>query len=202
MLQRGISARATYNLPELSAYKTMFLLFSHFTPPHKLPTTALSTFDINLVELVPEALLFDNPLPSLPLSRHSSTLPKLSASKDPLPKSTHQPTMSFRSISLLRPLRLAAAARAPLGARSFHATRAAWVRAGDELPEIEVTEGSPGNKVVLAREAQKAGKALLIGVPAAFSGACSSVHVPGYIHHPRLGEFDFVGVVSVNDAFV
>ncbi len=62
--------------------------------------------------------------------------------------------------------------------------------------------GSPGNKVSLAREAQKAGKMILIGVPAAFSGACSSTHVPSYINHPRLKEFDLVGVVSVNDAFV
>ncbi|KAH8888589.1 AhpC/TSA family protein [Thozetella sp. PMI_491] len=119
--------------------------------------------------------------------------------------------MSFRAASL-RSLRLARPSRAPLlgsfravgpaAARSFHATRPAFVQVGDELPDLELAEGSPGNKVNLAREASKASKAILIGVPAAFSGACSSTHIPGFINHPRLSEFDFVGVVSVNDAFV
>ncbi len=112
--------------------------------------------------------------------------------------------MSFRTASL-RSLRLAAPFRAAVGpaaGRSFHTTRPAFVKVGDVLPDAEVAEGSPGNKVNLAREAQKVRKAIIIGVPAAFSGACSSTHVPGYINHPRLSEFDLVGVVSVNDAFV
>jgi 2-Cys peroxiredoxin 5 len=67
-------------------------------------------------------------------------------------------------------LRLAAAAR-PLHracARSFHATTRAQVSVGDRLPDVDLMETSPGNKVNLARELAH-GKALIIGVPAAFS---------------------------------
>jgi len=101
------------------------------------------------------------------------------------------------------PVSRATAVAATTGLRSFHATRPAFVNIGDGLPEdIELAEGSPGNKVKLADEVRKANKALIIGVPAAFSPSCSSVHVPGYISHPRRSEFDFIAVVSVNDVFV
>jgi 2-Cys peroxiredoxin 5 len=63
-------------------------------------------------------------------------------------------------------------------------------------------ENTPGQRVNLAREAEKVNNMLLIGVPAAFSPACSATHVPGYVQHPRIGEFELVGVVSVNDVFV
>ncbi|KAG7293856.1 hypothetical protein NEMBOFW57_003916 [Staphylotrichum longicolle] len=59
-----------------------------------------------------------------------------------------------------------------------------------------------GQRVNLAEEAQKVNNMLLIGVPAAFSPACSATHVPGYINHPRAHEFEMIGVVSVNDVFV
>jgi 2-Cys peroxiredoxin 5 len=62
-------------------------------------------------------------------------------------------------------------------------------------------EDSPGNKVNLAEEAQLK-DAIIIGVPAAFSGACSSKHIPSYIQHPALKDYGLVAVVSVNDAFV
>jgi 2-Cys peroxiredoxin 5 len=88
----------------------------------------------------------------------------------------------------------------------FHTTRPQFVQPGDPLPDTDVLqENSPGNRVNLAEEARKgAKKMLLIGVPAAFSPACSSKHVPGYVAHPAVkkGEFDLVGVVSVNDVFV
>ncbi len=48
--------------------------------------------------------------------------------------------------------------------------------------------------------AQKDG--LIIGVPAAFSGACSQQHVPSYMTHPAIKGAGQVFVVSVNDAFV
>ena len=41
------------------------------------------------------------------------------------------------------------------------------VKVGDSIPSVELVEGSPGNKVNLAKELK--GKALIIGVPAAFS---------------------------------
>lgn len=51
----------------------------------------------------------------------------------------------------------------------FHASPRAFVKVGDAIPDLEVLrEGSPGNKVNLAKELGKK-KGLIIGVPAAFS---------------------------------
>lgn len=85
----------------------------------------------------------------------------------------------------------------------FHTTRAAFIQPGDPLPDTDaLMETTPGQRVNLAEEAQKVNNMLLIGVPAAFSPACSATHVPGYINHPRAHEFEMIGVVSVNDVFV
>ncbi|KAL2024998.1 hypothetical protein VTK56DRAFT_3697 [Thermocarpiscus australiensis] len=87
--------------------------------------------------------------------------------------------------------------------RAFHTTPRALIKPGDSLPDLDVLmEGTPGTRVNLAREAQKYNNMLLIGVPAAFSPACSGQHVPGYAKHPRTKEFEAVAVVSVNDVFV
>jgi len=52
--------------------------------------------------------------------------------------------------------------------RAFHSSSRAFIKVGDKLPSLDVLlESSPGNKVNLS-EAIK-GKALIIGVPAAFS---------------------------------
>ncbi|KAL4977484.1 Redoxin [Aspergillus desertorum] len=83
----------------------------------------------------------------------------------------------------------------------FHNTAPAFVRKGDPIPDLDVlVESSPGNKVNLAKELK--GKGVIIGVPAAFSPACSSTHIPGYISHPKLKEAGQVFVVAVNDPFV
>jgi 2-Cys peroxiredoxin 5 len=51
----------------------------------------------------------------------------------------------------------------------FHSTIPVPVRVGDSIPDTDVlVEGSPGNKINLAKEI-KGKKALIIGVPAAFS---------------------------------
>jgi 2-Cys peroxiredoxin 5 len=52
-------------------------------------------------------------------------------------------------------------------ARLFHSSARASVNIGDDLPDVELVEKSPGNKVNLRQEIK--GKALIIGVPAAFS---------------------------------
>lgn len=58
---------------------------------------------------------------------------------------------------------------AAISSRTFSTSRASFVRIGDKVPDLNVlAEGSPGNKVNLAEEIG-AGKALIIGVPAAFS---------------------------------
>jgi len=66
----------------------------------------------------------------------------------------------------IRPL--ARVARAASRANTFHSSARAFVKAGDELPSVELVEKSPGNKVNL-RELVNGKKALIIGVPAAFS---------------------------------
>ncbi|CAM1504241.1 Fc.00g018320.m01.CDS01 [Cosmosporella sp. VM-42] len=105
--------------------------------------------------------------------------------------------MSFRTS-----LRRFALARPATVARGFHSTPRAFVRVGQEIPDLDVlVEDSPGNKVNLADEF-RAGNGVIVGVPAAFSGACSSKHVPSYMNHPGLKEAGQVFVVSVNDPFV
>jgi len=108
--------------------------------------------------------------------------------------------MSSRT-SALRPLRLAAlSARS---ARTFHTTRPAFVKVGDPLPDLDVLqENSPGNKVNLASLASTRNNMIIIGVPAAFSPACSAQHIPSFIQHPKTKDYDTVAVISVNDAFV
>ncbi|SCV05136.1 LANO_0H00848g1_1 [Lachancea nothofagi CBS 11611] len=67
-----------------------------------------------------------------------------------------------------------------------------------------VQENSPGNAVDIGKEVSK-GKHIIVGVPAAFSPACTASHVPGYI--AKLDELKKKGVENVfitcvNDAFV
>ncbi|KAJ6126720.1 hypothetical protein N7523_002332 [Penicillium sp. IBT 18751x] len=90
--------------------------------------------------------------------------------------------------------------RARPQAALFHSTAPAFVEKGDPIPSLDLVENSPGNKVNLANELK--GKGVIIGVPAAFSPACSASHIPGYINHPKLKEAGQVFVVAVNDPFV
>ncbi|KAI1807455.1 AhpC/TSA family protein [Daldinia bambusicola] len=113
---------------------------------------------------------------------------------------------AFAAPSMSMSMAAAAAARpaAPVSspARAFHATARAFIKVGEPIPDLEVLhEGSPGNKVNLAKEFETA-NGVIVGVPAAFSGACSEKHVPSYIKSPKLRDAGRVFVVSVNDAFV
>lgn len=111
-----------------------------------------------------------------------------------------------RRIALSLATRSAPTARVSMAAASkFHSSAASYLQVGDSIPSITLQEGSPGNTVDLAEETSK-GKYIIVGVPGAFSPACSASHVPGYIS--KLGELkskggiDGVFVVAVNDAFV
>jgi peroxiredoxin len=87
-------------------------------------------------------------------------------------------------------------------ARGFHTSKRFDVKVGDSVPNLGVlAEGSPGNKINLAEEFAKGRTGLVIGVPGAFSGACSAKHVPSYMNHPKIKDVGQVFVVSVNDAF-
>lgn len=77
---------------------------------------------------------------------------------------------------------------------------------GDKIPTgiPGLQEGAPSNKVDLGKEVAK-GKNIIVGVPAAFSPACTATHVPGYIEHLqdfKKKGFNQVFVTAVNDAFV
>lgn len=50
---------------------------------------------------------------------------------------------------------------------AFHSSARSFVQVGDALPNVELMENSPGNKVNLSQELK--GKGVVIGVPAAFS---------------------------------
>ena len=65
---------------------------------------------------------------------------------------------AVRSMSLTR---LAA------GRRLFHASAPAYVSVGDKVPNVNLVEGSPGNKVNLAKELS--GKGVIIGKATAVS---------------------------------
>ncbi|KAH8725507.1 AhpC/TSA family protein [Phaeosphaeriaceae sp. PMI808] len=90
--------------------------------------------------------------------------------------------------------------RSVVDRRLFHASTPAFVKVGDKLPDVELVENSPGNKVNIAKELT--GRGVIVGVPAAFSPACSESHVPGYINSKKLKDAGKVFVVSVNDPFV
>jgi peroxiredoxin 5 len=56
--------------------------------------------------------------------------------------------------------------------RAFHSSSRVFIKVGDKIPNLDVlVESSPGNKVNLSEAIT--GKALIIGVPAAFSKSCS-----------------------------
>ncbi|KAI1357421.1 AhpC/TSA family protein [Xylaria arbuscula] len=107
--------------------------------------------------------------------------------------------MSFRALR-----RVPAAVRPMMAAsRAFHSTPRAFVQVGDAVPDVDLHENSPANKVNLAKEyGSGIANGVIIGVPAAFSPACSASHVPSYINHPKISEAGQVFVVSVNDSFV
>ncbi|KAI0017097.1 Redoxin [Xylariomycetidae sp. FL0641] len=114
--------------------------------------------------------------------------------------------MPFRALRSLPRARasLTPLTRAAAAAAGFHSTARANVKAGDAIPDLEALhEDSPATKVNLAKEyGSGIANGVVVGVPGAFSGACSQKHVPSYINHPKIGDAGQVFVVSVNDAFV
>lgn len=81
--------------------------------------------------------------------------------------SNHTPINRFVMASTFALRRFALTAARPT--RSFHSSTRVLIKVGDKLPELNsvLVENSPGNKVDVSELAT--GKALLIGVPAAFS---------------------------------
>ncbi|CCE81522.1 Piso0_002181 [Millerozyma farinosa CBS 7064] len=88
--------------------------------------------------------------------------------------------------------------------RAFSSSTKRLIAVGEKIPSASLYESSPGNEVTLAEEVAK-GKSVIVGVPGAFSPACSASHVPGYLKNLRgfndKGYTKFF-IVSVNDPFV
>jgi len=86
----------------------------------------------------------------------------------------------------------------------FSTTKMAPVQVGDAVPNVDLFEGTPGDKVNLA-EVCKEGKVVIFGVPGAFTPGCSKTHLPGFVEGAEglkgNGVKEII-CVAVNDPFV
>ena len=80
------------------------------------------------------------------------------------------------------------------------------ISTGDTLPDATLIQmGSDGPEEVRVSEKTKGRKVVIFAVPGAFTGTCTTAHVPSFIR--TKGQIDAKGVdeiicVSVNDPFV
>jgi len=78
------------------------------------------------------------------------------------------------------------------------------IKVGDQLPDVCLFEGAPDGKVQL-KELFNGKRAVVFGVPGAFTPGCSKTHLPGYVEKAdqikSLGV-DLIVCVAVNDPFV
>ncbi len=80
------------------------------------------------------------------------------------------------------------------------------IAVGDRLPEASFLRmGANGAEAVALSDLVKGRKVILFGLPGAYTGTCTSAHVPSFIR--TRGQFEAKGVdeivcVSVNDPFV
>lgn len=73
---------------------------------------------------------------------------------------TRLPTST--AVTMFSAARTLSLTRSVAGRRLFHASAPAFVKVGDKLPDVDLVEGSPGNKVNLAKELT--GKGVIIGI--------------------------------------
>lgn len=82
----------------------------------------------------------------------------------------------------------------------------ARIKVGDPLPQATLKMVTPeGAKPAGTQELFGKGKHVLFGVPGAFTGICSNVHLPGFVKHAadfKAKGVDKVACVAVNDAAV
>jgi len=78
------------------------------------------------------------------------------------------------------------------------------LQVGDQVPDVALFEGAPDGKVGLG-ELCAGKRAVVFGVPGAFTPGCSKTHLPGYVEKAdqikSLGV-DLIVCVAVNDPFV
>ncbi len=79
------------------------------------------------------------------------------------------------------------------------------IRTGDRIPDATLLKmGAGGPEKVALKDLAGTGKVALFGLPGAFTGTCSSAHVPSFIRSmDKLAEKGVAKVicVSVNDPF-
>uniref|UniRef100_V5H1A9 Peroxiredoxin-5 n=1 Tax=Anoplophora glabripennis TaxID=217634 RepID=V5H1A9_ANOGL len=88
--------------------------------------------------------------------------------------------------------------------RFFQTTSSKMVQVGDSVPNVDLYEDLPTNKVNLAQLAS--GKKIIVfAVPGAFTPGCSKTHLPGYVNKAddlKKQGINEIVCVSVNDPFV
>lgn len=80
------------------------------------------------------------------------------------------------------------------------------ISVGDKLPDAKLhTLTADGPTAVGSKDVLGSGKVVLFAVPGAFTPACSSVHLPGFVERGaelKAKGVDTVACVAVNDVFV
>jgi peroxiredoxin len=80
------------------------------------------------------------------------------------------------------------------------------IEVGDRIPDVAVrVPGAEGPRAVRTGTLLGTGRAIVFGVPGAFTPTCNDYHLPSYlILHDQLEAkgVDMVACVSVNDAYV
>jgi peroxiredoxin len=80
------------------------------------------------------------------------------------------------------------------------------IKVGDKLPTVSLkTMNKDGMQTVTTDELFKGKKAVLFGLPGAFTPTCSAKHLPGFVTNAeaiRKKGVDLIACLSVNDAFV
>jgi len=78
------------------------------------------------------------------------------------------------------------------------------IKVGDSVPDVDLFETTPANKVKLT-ELTAGKKAVVFAVPGAFTPGCSKTHLPGYVSDfdkIKSKGVDVVACIAVNDPFV
>lgn len=80
------------------------------------------------------------------------------------------------------------------------------IAAGDKLPDVTlVTMGEKGPEQVRLSERLKGKKVVVFGLPGAFTGPCSTIHLPSFVRTAeqfREKGVDEIICIAVNDPFV
>jgi glutaredoxin/glutathione-dependent peroxiredoxin len=80
------------------------------------------------------------------------------------------------------------------------------IKVGDQLPSITLKYmNKDGMQTATTDDLFKGKKAVLFGLPGAFTPTCSAKHLPGYVTHAeelKKKGVEVIACLSVNDAFV